>query len=235
MLRGIKPPVALKVRNLENLTRLALALIEAPAPIWHLKHRGRNILGTFTIYMSWKGDIPLFAYTTTKDNSTAAFLAYRNKPEGEECLFTDNIDDTKYFYAPIINLKETPQLFQDSLDGKWTEPHKPVTIELNNLNSILRLLYLISTKDYTNFPIWRFKKNGEKILGVCIPFEHYYDANALPVFFYIKEEKKQNAPFIKYITSKLTGETVEYSHTAEDTKFFYAKIIDVEEMPLFPK
>ncbi len=234
MLKGTKPPIALKVRNLENLTRLALALTDSPPPLWQFKHKGRHILGTFSVYMSWKGDIPLFAFTTLKASSEA-FLAYKNDLNREEYFFTDNIEDTRYIYSPIINMKDAPPLFRNSLDGKWSCPHKPVAIELVSLNSLLRLLFLISTKDYISFPVWRFKKKGHRILGVCIPFEHYYEANALPVFFYVKEDKLPSDPFIKYTTSKLGGETVEYSRTADNAKFFYVKIIDVDEMPLFPK
>jgi len=234
MLRDVKPPVALKVRNLEHLTRLALALTDSPPPLWQFKYKGRHILGTFSIYMSWKGDIPLFAFTSLKESS-GSFLAYKNDVDREEYFFTDNIEDPKYFYAPIINLKNTPPLFRNSLDGKWSYPHKPVVIELDNINSLLRLLFLISTKDYISFPVWRFKKKGRKILGVYIPFEHYYEANALPVFFYVKESKLLGDPFIKYTTSKLGGETVEYSRTVDNAKFFYVKIIDVDEMPLLPK
>jgi hypothetical protein len=234
VLKIAKPPVALKVQNLENLTRLALALTDSPPPMWQFKHKGKLILGTFSVYMSWKGDIPLFAFTALKRRA-GAFLAYRNDLEREECIFTDNIEDTRYIYSPIINFKSAPAIFRNSLDGKWSYPHRPVTVELENLNSLMRLLFLISTKDYISFPIWRFKNKGNRILGVCIPFEHYYDANALPVFFYIKEGKPSSAPFVKYTTSKIGGETVEYSRTADNAKFFYVKIIDVDEMPLFPK
>jgi len=98
----------------------------------------------------------------------------------------------------------------------------------------VRLLYLISAKEFTSFPVWRFRKKGRRYLGVCVPFERYYEADALPVFFYVRMPRLPEGPFIRYATSKLEGETLEYTTTTGDAKYFYAKVIDLEDMPLFP-
>ena len=228
----VKPPIAVKVKNFHSFARLALALTESPPLIWSFKHEKQNFLGIFSVYMSWRGDLPLFVYIKIRSRIDS-FLAYKCDLEQEECMFANNIDDTRYYYAPIIKLKETPKMFEEAIAKKHSSFDKPLGIELDNLYSLSRLLYLISTKEFTSFPIWRFKKDNKHILGVCIPFEHYYDANALPIFFYIKFSRSPLEPFLKYGTSKVEGETLEYSKTAGDAKFFYTKIIDVEEMPLF--
>jgi hypothetical protein len=222
------------VKNLEGFARLALALTESPPLIWHFRFKRRHILGTFSIYMSWKGDIPVFAYIRLK-NAPNSFLAYRSDAEKEECFFTNNFDDTKYAYAPIIDLKKPPSILEECMKDKRPSPQKPVKIELDNINSLIRLLYLVSSKEYTAFPIWHFKRERKHYIGVCIPFEHYYEANALPVFFYIRLKTAPEKPFIRYLTSKTGGETVEFHNTTSDTKYFYAKIIEVYDMPLFPE
>ncbi len=228
----IKPPITVKVKNLGSLARLSLALTESPPLLWNFKYNRQNFLGIFSVYMSWRGDLPIFAYIKSK-NRVGSFLAYKCDLEKEEYMFANNIDDTRYYYAPIIKLKDVPKIFKEALEKKHFSFEKPLAMELDSLYSLSRLLYLISMKEFTSFPIWRFKKDNKYILGVCIPFEHYYDANALPVFFFIKFSRVPLEPFLRYGTSKIEGEALEYSKTAGDAKFFYAKIIDVEDMPLF--
>ena len=228
-----KPPILLNIKNMESFSRFALALTDNPPLLWHFKHDGKRFLGAFSVYVSWKGDLPIFAYIRVR-GSLGSFLAYKSDLEREEFLFTDNVEDTRYTYAPIINLKKPPKIFQDAFEKKPPNFKKPIGIELDGIKSMVRLLYLVSIKEYTSFPIWRFKKDRRYILGVCIPFERYYEANALPVFFYVRERKPPLEPFIRYNTSKIGGENVEYCKNTADTKFFYAKIVDVKEMPLFP-
>jgi len=229
-----KPPMALHVKDLLSFARLALSLTDSPPLLWHFKHEGADYLGTFSVYMSWKGDIPLFALIKL-DQRPGAFLAYKSDMDREECFFTDNIDDTRYGYAPVIDIRHTPDLFKQTIKGQWPEAQKPLAVQLENQQSLMRLLFLIFSKEYNAFPVWHFQRSKRHILGVCVPFEHYYEANALPVFFYLASAKPPNGPFFKYATSKVTGETLEFSRATNDTKYFYAKIIDVEDMPLFPR
>ena len=199
-----KPPIPVRVKDLENLARLALALTDSPPLLWCFKHEDKWLLATFSIYMSWKGDVPLLAYVPVK-KKPGPFLAYRSGSETEEYKFTDNIEDTKYVYAPTVYLRDKPDFFLDAIRGKYPKPSKPLKMELDDLNSLLRLLYLISVKEYTAFPLWYFKHNEEHILGTCIPFERYYESNALPVFFYVKLKHKPKAPFIRYLTNTIKG------------------------------
>jgi len=232
-LTSVKPPVALKVKSLENFARLTLALTDSPPIVWFFKHKGKKYLATFSVYLSWKGDIPLLTYVSLK-GKPGPFLAYKSDGAKEEYEFTDNIENPRYVYAPIIVLKEIYDFLKAPVEGKFPEPSKPVKMEVDGLNSLLRLLYLISIREGSLFPLWYFKSNGRRILGVCVPFEHYYEANALPVFFYVRLRRKPPAPFIRYSTSIMKGENIDFSPNTSDTKYFYAKIIEVEGMPLFP-
>ena len=227
----IKSPIAVKVKNFSSFARFSLALNETPPLLWNFKHKGQNYLGLFSVYMAWRGDLPLFAYIKVGSRINS-FLAYKSDLEKEEYMFTNNFDDTRYLFAPIIRLKDTPRMFIDPLD-KQASFDKPLGIELDSLYSLSRILYLSLVKEFTSFPIWRFKRDKKYVLGSCIPFDHFYDGGTLPIFFYVKFSRPPLEPFLKYTTSKIEGELLDYSQTTGDAKFFYAKIIDVEDMPLF--
>jgi hypothetical protein len=76
-LNSIKPPVPVEVNDVLGFSRLALALTEGSQILWYLKHKGRQLLGMFTAYMYWDGDLPILAYTYV-DSPPKAFLAYRS-------------------------------------------------------------------------------------------------------------------------------------------------------------
>ncbi|MFQ5761547.1 MAG: hypothetical protein ACE5PO_00795 [Candidatus Bathyarchaeia archaeon] len=228
-----KPPIAVKVRSIRDFGRLTLSLTDSPPLLWHFKLDRKQYLGAFSVYMSWKGDIPVLSYITLRENP-GPFLAYKADGESEECFFSNNIDDTRYVFGPVVNMRKPPALFKESVTGKFPSPQKPLTVELENTESLLRLLYLISAKEYTSFPVWYFERKSKRIMGVVVPFEHYYESNALPVFFYLQLKKPPEGPFLRYFTSKGHGESYGYSNTAGEVKYFYAKIVNVEDMPLFP-
>lgn len=218
-----------------NFARLALALTEGSQILWYFKHKGKNIIGLFTAYMYWDGDLPILAYTTS-DSPPKPFLAYRSdSTKGEEWMYTDEASDTRYRYASFVALKSVPEAFAESLDGKFPDVSQPMLAEVEDLKSIARILLPLSLREGTLFPLWHFQRGKKHVIGTCIPFEHYYDADALPVFFYVSHEESPKQGFIKYIALKPNGETVEYTNNTSDAKFFYAKIVDIKDMPIFPK
>ena len=42
-------------------------------------------------------------------------------------------------------------------------------------------------------------------------------------------------PFLKYLAAKPQGERLEFTNAATDAKYFYTKVVDVIDFPLFPK
>lgn len=233
MMDGVKPPIPVVIKNLSDFARLALALTESPPLLWHFKIDRKSFLGLLSIYTFWKGDLPIFAYVRLKEKPQP-FLAYKSDGEYEKYFFVNNVEDTRYVYAPIISLKNPPEIFVKLLSGKTHGIEKPLKVELDSLNSLIRLLYLIFSRDYVSFPIWRFKIDGKWIVGAYIPFERYYESNALPLFFYVRLRRVFREPFLRYTTSKLNGEQLEYCVNTSETRFFYVKVIDVKDMPLFP-
>jgi len=231
----VKPPVPVQVTDMASFARLALALTEGSQILWYFKHKGDHVLGMFTAYMYWNGDLPILAFTSS-EAPPKPFLAYRSDSlKGEEWMFTDDAGDTRYRYASFVELKAIPEAFTESLEGKFPDVSHPMLAEVEDIKSIARILLPLSLREGTLFPLWHFMRGKKHIIGTCIPFEHYYDADALPVFFYISQDHSPEQPFVKYIAVKPTGEKVDFSNNTSDAKFFYAKIVDVRDMPIFPK
>ena len=231
----VKPPVPVQVNSVLSFARLALALTEGSQILWYFKHEGKNVLGLFTAYMYWDGDLPILAYTVS-DAPPKPFLAYRSdSAKGEEWMFTDDAGDTRYRYASFVELKNIPEAFAQALNGKHPQLQEPMLAEVEDIKSIARILLPLSLREGTLFPLWHFPRGRNHIVGTCIPFEHYYEADALPVFFYVSLKEPPREGFVKYIAMKPQGERVEYVNNTNDAKYFYAKIVDVADMPIFPK
>lgn len=230
----MKPPLAVEVADVKSFARLALALTEGSQLVWMFNHNGRRVLALFTAYMYWSGDLPILAYVQV-DGSTKAFLAYKSdSPKGEEWSFTDDVDDTRFKYASLIDVKEAPRAFKESLGGQFPPPAEPMLAQVEGLNTLLRVLLPLHLREGTTFPLWDFRRGDKHVIGTCIPFEHYYDADALPVFFYVTTDAAPPGGFLRYIAAKPYGERVEFTDNTADAKYFYAKVVSVKDMPLFP-
>jgi hypothetical protein len=218
-----------------SFSRLALGLTEGSQILWYFKHDGKHVLGLFTAYMYWEGDLPILAYTVS-EAAPKAFLAYRSDSlKGEEWMFTEDAGDTRYRYASFVELKHIPEAFTQALNGQHPPLPAPMLAEVEDIKSIARILLPLSLREGTLFPLWHFQRGQKHIIGTCIPFEHYYEADALPVFFYVSIQQPPKEGFVKYIAVKPIGEKVEFVNNTNDAKYFYAKIIDVADMPIFPK
>ncbi|MEM2982653.1 MAG: hypothetical protein QXH17_05765 [Candidatus Bathyarchaeia archaeon] len=232
---SFKPPIPLKVRDMRNMARLVLAMSEGSQIIWSLPYNDKKYaICFFTAYMYWEGDIPILAYLLD-EKPEKPFLAYRSDgPYGEEYFYTSDVDDTRYRYASIVSIKDTPDLFKESLANHYPKMPKPIMMEVENLASIVRVLIPLSVREGTAFPLWHFEKDNKHNLGVIIPFEHYYEADALPILFYFTMKEPPPGPFIKYSAARPLGERLDYASNTSDVKYFYVKIIDVEDFPLLP-
>jgi hypothetical protein len=234
-MESLKPPIPVHVSDMLSFARLALGLTEGSQILWYMKYKGKHVLGLFTAYMYWDGDLPILAYTYS-DSAPKAFLAYRSdSAKGEEWMFSDEVGDTRFRYASFVELTSVPEAFRESLEGKFPDIPPPLLARVEDLRSIARILLPLSLREGTLFPLWHFTRDNKHIVGTCIPFEHYYDADALPVFFYVSMDEPPQDGFIKYIAVKPTGEKIEFSNNTNDAKYFYAKLVKVEDMPIFPK
>ena len=232
--KKINPPIPVEVKDLKNFARLALALVETPQILWSMLHEDRHILALFTAYTYWKGDVPLLVYVN-EDNRGKPYLAYKsNSLDNEVYSFEESADDPRYRYGSFIEVKEIPKIFQESLNGNFEPLQKPLLVEINDMASLIRIPLTLSMREESAFPIWHFKRNNVHIISVFVPFERYYEADAIPIFFYLKQDHPPTSPFVRYSTSKSFGVKVEYADDTSDNKFFYSKIINVKDFPIFP-
>ena len=72
-MESLKPPVPVHVSDMLSFARLALALTEGSQILWYLKYNGKHVLGLFTAYMYWDGDLPILAYAISRDAPPKAF------------------------------------------------------------------------------------------------------------------------------------------------------------------
>ncbi|HMK83821.1 MAG TPA: hypothetical protein VK503_08895, partial [Candidatus Bathyarchaeia archaeon] len=137
----------------------------------------------------------------------------------------------------FAELRHVPDAFVQALDGHFPEMPPPMLAQVEDLKSIARILLPLSLREGTLFPLWHFQRNHKHILGTCIPFEHYYDSDALPVFFYVEQDQppEPDQGFLRYIAIKPNGEKIEFTNNTNDAKFFYVKIVNVDNIPIFPK
>jgi hypothetical protein len=229
-----RPPLPVEVVDLKNFSRLVLGLTVETPPIWHFRDQKRSVLGVFVSYLYWKGGVPLFTYVLV-DETDKPFLAYRSEsPGGEQFSLTSEVEDPKFRYAPLLHLEEPPEIIAKSLRGEVKETREPLLVKVKGINSLARVLLALASRMSVVFPLWHFTRSGKHIIGTCIPFEHYYEADALPIFFYAEQGNPPEGSFIRYRTSKL-GESIGFAEDTSDAKYFYVKLITVKDFPLFPQ
>lgn len=235
--RGPKPPVALEVSDLLNFARLAMGRVDVQPLLWNFStnrsKRGRNVLGYLSTIPYWRGNLPVFAFVSIDrsidpKDKPLAYLAYTNLA-GEKAFFTNSTGDPKYQYAAVVETEEEPELFALSLNGKKTRPEMPVSIKAKNVNSLLRMLVMMSD-NVASPPLWLYERGAKHVLGLVAPFFDYYEANALPVFFYIEGPGAPPAPFIRYLSAQ-DREEISYASFVTEMKYFYARIVKVNNMP----
>ena len=225
----MKPPIALEILDLLNLTRLAMSRADTRPLFWEFPYRRRRILGSLVSMPYWRGSLPIFAYTKLKrDEVPKGYVGYTNIGF-ERAVFTDSADDTRYFYGPVVEMDDPPSLLAKALSLKKGLKDKPVTVKARNLSSLVRVLMIMSD-NVNSPPIWHYKAGPRRhILGLLTPFYDYYDANALPVFFYV-ETDREPGPFIKYQSTE-KKEELSFTDSVSDMKYFYCRIVTVKGMP----
>ncbi|MEM2069000.1 MAG: hypothetical protein QXY32_04650 [Nitrososphaerota archaeon] len=223
-----KPPIAIQVADLLNLARLAMSRTDIQPLYWTFNRNGKWIIGHLSSIPYWRGNLPIFAYTYIEEEPKG-YVAYINIGK-EEVFFTNSSDDTKYAYGPIIETEDEPELISKALGRRRQLTQKPLTIKTKDLNSLMRVLVMMSDASVSP-PLWHFMKDKKRhILGLIVPFFDYYEANALPVFFYFESLEPPSTPFIKYLASN-SKEEISYTPYVSDMKYFYGRIVTVNNMP----
>jgi len=222
-----RPPVPIEAVNLLNLARLAMSRADVQPLFWSFEWKGRIILGHLSSIPYWRGNLPLFTYTYVEEEPKG-YVAYTNL-DREAAFFTDSTDDTRYLYGPVVQTEEEPELIAKALAEKKTLREKPLTVKAKDINSLIRVLIMMSD-NVVSPPIWHYSAGKKHILGLIAPFFDYYEANALPVFFYIESKEGPPLPFIKY--NAVNGrEEISYADYVTDMRHFYGRIVTVHNIP----
>ncbi len=229
--RSRRPPIAVEVAGLKNLARLAMSRTDVQPLFWSFKHRGRTVLGHLSSIPYWHGNLPIFAYTYLEEEPKS-YVAYTNL-EREEAFFTESNYNTRYFYGPVIETAEEPELISLALSRRRRLKEKPITVKAKDLGSLLRVLMMLSDNTVSP-PIWHYRSGRKHILGLIAPFFDYYEANALPVFFYLESREKPPSPFIKYHVGE-DKEEILYADYVSDMKYFYGRIVTVYNIPFIQR
>lgn len=227
MERFRRPPVAIHVVDLLNLARLAMSRTDVQPLFWSFYHQDNRILGHLSSIPYWRGNLPIFAYTYI-DKEPRGYVAYTNL-DRETAFFTDSSDDTRYFYGPVVETEDEPDLIAKALTAKRSLKEKPLAIKAKDINSLIRVLMMMSDSTVSP-PIWHYSAGKKHILGLIAPFFDYYEANALPVFFYIESHEAPLSPFIKYQAAS-GREEISYAKYISDMKYFYGRIVTVNNIP----
>ncbi len=228
-MREEKPPLAIEVQDAVNLARLIMNEADAQPLFWFFHHRGRSILGSIISIPYWYGSLPIFAYTSLLKNlELKGYIAYTSLG-AERMFFSESMDDNRYLYAPVVEVESPPRLLLEALSSRCKLRVKPVPVRAKNLFSLLRVIMIMSD-NLSSPPVWHYEVNERRhILGVVTPFYDYYDARALPVFFYVEVEEMPG-PFIKYQAIS-REESVGYAPNISDMKHLYGRVITIKEMP----
>ena len=227
-----KPPIAVEVLDLKNLARLAISRSDVQPLFWSFTYRGRTVLGHLSSIPYWRGNLPIFAYTFI-DEEPKSYVAYTSL-EREEAFFTNSADDTKYLYGPIMKTAEAPELLVKALSRKRVLREKPVAVKALDIGSLVKVLMMMSDGTVSP-PILHYQKSKKNhILGLIAPFFDYYEANALPIFFYLEISEPPPAPFIKYYSGR-GGEELLYAEYVSDMRYFYGRIVTVRNIPFISR
>lgn len=222
-----KPPIAIQVVDLVNLARLATSRTDIQPLFWTFNRDGKRIIGHLSSVPYWRGNLPIFAYTYL-DQEPKGYVAYTNIGK-EEVFFTHSSDDAKYAYGPVVETDDEPELISKALSKKRQLTERPLIIRTKDLTSLIRVLVMMSDASVSP-PLWHYLLGEKHILGLMVPFFDYYEANALPVFFYFESPEPPETPFIKYLASR-SREEISYTPYVSDMKYFYGRIVTVNNMP----
>lgn len=228
-MREEKPPIAIEVQDLTNLARLATSRVDVQPLFWFFNYRGQSILGSLMSIPYWRGSIPIFAYIRSRrELEVKGYIGYTSMGE-EKALFADSADDTRYVYGPVVEVEPPPRILIKAFSAGSKPRIKLVSVRAKNLSSLLRIL-LIMSDNASSPPIWHYELSEKRhLLGVIAPFYDYYDANALPVFFYVEVEEKP-APFIKYQAAG-GKEVLGYAQGVSGMQYYYGRVITVKQLP----
>jgi hypothetical protein len=219
--------IALPLKSLLDLGRLACALERVPYPVLHLEFEGREVLGVLLSQLD--RHIPFCHFIAEAGwVGQGQFLAYKLREGEEKVAFTDYMLDPTHQYAPLIRLGEPAGWITRAL--KQGPPRMPdyTPLRLKDLTSLVKLASYRLVVEESIPPLLTFEAHGGWVLGFFSVQENSYVA---PIFVYAKLESEPTAPFLRYDLKG--GPSVSMAADTFEHGFLYLKLIRLAKAPAF--
>ena len=160
---------------------------------------------------------PIFYYF---DNvQVDEFLAYRITGEGEEVQLVSSASNASYLYAPVIRVQKMPK----PLDEKDSFQDKFMSIEVENVPSLVKVGAYKTLFEEPPLPLFAFKDSGTWVIGTFARIDDYEEAS---IFFYTRV-KEEPSGFLRYSYDKIT-ETI-YVKRTDEPGYHYIKVVKLTE------
>ena len=200
--------------SLVELGRLSCALERAPFPLFAFKHgKATRIAAQADLFMG----TPIFYFF---DNGQVdEFLAYRITGEGEEVQLVSSASNASYLYAPVIRVKKMPK----PLDEKTSFQDKFMSIEVENIPSLVKVGAYKTLFEEPPLPLFAFKDSGSWVVGTFARIDDYEEAS---IFFYTRV-KEEPSGFLRYSNDKI-AETI-YVKRTDEPGYHYIKVVKLTE------
>ena len=200
--------------SLVELGRLSCALERAPFPLFAFKHgKATRIAAQADLFMG----TPIFYFF---DNGQVdEFLAYRITGEGEEVQLVSSASNASYLYAPVIRVQKMPK----PLDEKTSFQDKFMSIEVENIPSLVKVGAYKTLFEEPPLPLFAFKDSGSWVVGTFARIDDYEEAS---IFFYTRV-KEEPSGFLRYSYDKI-AETI-YVKRTDEPGYHYIKVIKLTE------
>ncbi len=196
-----------------DLGRLSCALERAPFPLFAFKtEKAVRIAAQADLYMG----TPIFYYF---DNGKVdEFLAYRITGEGEEVQLVNSASNPSYLYAPVIRVQRMPA----PLQGKDAFPDKFMSVEVENIPSLVKVGAYKTLFEEPPLPLFAFKNGKDWVIGTFARIDDYEEAS---IFFYTTASEEPSG-FLRYSYDRITETT--YVKRTDEPGFHYIKVVKLQ-------
>ncbi len=203
-----------RLHSLMELGRLSCFLERAPFPLFAFKQgRGTRIAAQADLFMG----TPVFYYF---DSSTVdEFLAYRIAGEVEEVQLVPTASNASYLYAPVIRVQKMPE----PLEGKKEFPDKFMSVEVENIPSIVKVGAYKTLFEEPPLPLFSFEDGSAWVVGAFARIDDYEEAS---IFFYTRTNESPTG-FVKYSYDKIVESA--FVKRTDEPGYHYIKVVRLGE------
>ena len=196
--------------SLVELGRLSCALERAPFPLFAFKHgKATRIAAQADLFLG----TPIFYYYD--NGGVDEFLAYRITGEGEEVQLVNSASNASFLYAPVIRVQKMPS----PLDEKEAFQDKFMSIEVENIPSLVKVGAYKTLFEEPPLPLFAFKQGSKWIVGTFARIDDYEEAS---IFFYTAVDEEPSG-FLRYSYDKITETT--YVKRTDEPGYHYIKVV----------